>query len=81
MVAFLAGLCTLLLFGLMGAWATIVAKNERIAELEAVQARTAPPVNVLRMPQSVEPRTMQDLPPLFPMEGNDEPTRACRIKL
>jgi hypothetical protein len=75
MVAVLAGLVVFLLLMLIGAWATIEAKNERIAELEAIHVPTAPPVPVFRERSSVPERdTLVDLPKLFDLEGNDEPT-------
>ena len=81
MVAFLGGLVVMLLFLLMGAWATIERKNGRIAELEALHAPpTSPPFSVIRAREADGDRaTDPDLPPLFELEGNDEPTKVCRL--
>lgn len=80
MVALLGGFSVFLLLLLMGAWATIAAKNDRIAELEALHAPTTPPLPVIRAHERTNDRdTCPDLPPLFDMEGNDEPTKVCRL--
>lgn len=81
MVAILGGFSVFLMMLLMGAWATIAAKNERIAELEALHTPTSPPFSVIHARERADERdTCPDLPPLFDMEGNDEPTQVCRIQ-
>jgi hypothetical protein len=80
MVAVLGGLVTFLAVMVAGMWATIRVQREQIAELET-QARppTSAPVWVIRTREEVDPITVRELPRLFPLEGNDEPTRVCRL--
>lgn len=81
MVAFLGGLVVALMFIISGMWATIHRKQARINELEALHAPpTSPPWSVIRArEESLDRVTEPSLPPLFEMEGNDEPTKVCRI--
>lgn len=80
MVAFLGGIIVLLMFLLLGAWATIEARNERIAELEAVRApSTQPPVAIRGRRHDTSFDDGPALPRLHDMVGNDEPTRVCRL--
>jgi hypothetical protein len=81
MVAILGGLVVLLFFLLVGAWATIAARDERIAELEALHAppTTAPWSMIRAREEPLERATDPGLPPLFDLEGNDEPTKVCQL--
>jgi len=76
MVAILAGLVVFLFFMLVGAWATIAAKDERIAELEAVRV----PVEK-RVPWHVEVVHAEraTLPEIWPAGDDDshDPTKVC----
>ncbi len=79
MVAFLGGLVVLLMFLLLGAWATIAARDERIAELEAVRVpSTQPPVAVRARRHDTSFDDGPALPRLNDMVGNDEQTQVCR---
>lgn len=80
MVAILGGLCVLLFFLLVGAWATIEARNDEIAELKAVRAPpSSPPVAVRARRHDVYFDDGPSLPRLANIEGNDEPTKVCRL--
>lgn len=75
MVAFLAGFVVFLMIALMGAWATIAQKNERIAELEALRAPpTSPPWHVAA---SQDRETLPELWPAGELGRDDELTQAC----
>jgi hypothetical protein len=79
MVAFLGGVIVLLMFLLLGAWATIAARDERIAELEAVHApSTSPPVAVRGRRHDASFDDGPALPRLNDLVGNDEQTQVCR---
>jgi hypothetical protein len=79
MVAVLGGLVTFLAVMVAGMWATIRVQREHITELKA-QARppSSAPVWVIRTRENIDPVTVRELPRLFPLEGNDEPTQVCR---
>lgn len=80
MVAFLAGLVVLLALLLVGALATIEAKNERIAELEELHAPpTSAPVAVVRTCNAPAVAAAGPcLPKLYDLVGNDEKTLNCQ---